>query len=159
MSIARITGLALLAVALLLFCVGTSTYYWPSTTGTIINVKSIHTVIDQTPTGVPELKHSRPKNTIAKRTTTTYAYSVDNQKYTNDVISILNKYKLSTEGTQRLKKGDPIHIKYLPFYKSYSVMEPGLPVTTIIFFSLAGYILLKLRKIQSWIISVLLKLK
>jgi len=157
MSASRISGIALLAVALFLFFLGVSSYFWPTTTGTIIDVKHIRSIMDQTPTGVPASKHSQPRSTFVRRTIATYVYSLDNRKYRNNTIAILNQYKLAALGEPKLKKGDAVQVSYLPFYKSYSILEPGIPLPIFSFFSLLGITFLQYRTIIQWFIAALIR--
>lgn len=157
MSMSRITGLTLLAAALFLLCLGVSTYFWPTTEGTIIDVKHTLSFIDQTPTGVPASKHSRPRNTVVRRTIARYSYSVDSQQYSSNAISLLNDNKITTIGETRLQKGEVVRVSYLPFFQNYSVLEPGTPFPIFFSLFLAGITLLQYRLILGWFIATLVR--
>jgi len=155
----KVTGIAIIffATIFMLFCL--SAYFWPSTNGKVIETENFISVIDQTPT-TAAAKKPVIKNTVFNTAKVKYEYFINDQRYQNDMTSILSKkIRAYDERGYPLQKGSIVFVKYIPFMKSFSIIEVKIPFFFISFMFIIGVLLINYYKIKTMFLTSILNIK
>jgi len=158
MKALKVAGIVIMffATTFTAFCY--SANFWPSTNGKVIEAKKSISVIDQTPT-TAAAKKPNIKNTVINTLIIKYEYFINGHKYQNDMASILSRKVKVNEGSYTLKNGSLVIVKYLPFIKSFSILEVRIPFVLITFMFIIGMFLMNYYKIKTSFLMSILNIK
>ncbi|WP_019028975.1 hypothetical protein [Colwellia piezophila] len=140
----KIVGILSLAIGLLLFILGMSTFFW-SPTKALLNDYSTSKTVQYGYTNVEYIARAYKGGSITEWQSVSYSYKFNNEKYTSSFMGFYlpfnNKLPINT-----LKRYNEVITAYvLPFIPRVSVIKKGFDYRLVGVFLLIGITILFIR--------------
>lgn len=150
MSVSKTAGLFVILMAALVLLAGASTYWWPKTSGKVVNIETVVSRYKQGFQSLPEPYRKRGHDaapTIAiERVVIRYTYDGRAGARVSERAAIWSEETTRAQ-LGKLDVGDSIAVSYMEWPVQLSVLIPGVPITAVAVLLLLGAVIFWSREL------------